>query len=184
MRYKTLKDATFTPWQPSTWPDPGSDFAVLLPIIQKILTETLIDEINNVINDAHKAHGNLEHRGHVIGLSLFCAVEAVAQYAFDKNSYEQYIRQFFPGDYSPYANAIWKSFRNSSAHSWNLFAAGMWPGNEVVQEYNGAVNFGLLNFYEALKQSVDNFLAFLPTNKTMQYTCTKRYNSLRKRARP
>lgn len=78
MAYYSERNAEFLPWQPSTWPEPDPDFSKFLPVLAHIFKETLIDEIGNVINDATKVNGDLQHRGHVVALALFCAVDAIA----------------------------------------------------------------------------------------------------------
>jgi hypothetical protein len=111
-----------------------------------------------------------------------CAVDSVAAYAFDGgvgSRYTKFIATFFPSDYQPFADSIYKLFRNSSVHSWNLFEVGIWPRNEPIIEGNGSISFGLLNFSQALKQAVGNFLSTLPKDTNLQINSLSRYSGLK-----
>ena len=186
----------FIPWQPSTWPIPpekySSEFKRTLEIIFR---ESLINEIKNVINDAP----TLEHRGHVIALSILCAIDTLSSYAFSElktekcqncgrsdsvsPKYKKYIEEFFPEDYKPHARKIYKLYRNSITHSWNLFQAAMLPGEEKIEESNGVIIFGLKNFFQALNNSIDNFLDKLNKNEKLQESALARYRGLKQSAR-
>ncbi|MDO8633461.1 MAG: hypothetical protein Q8O97_01960 [bacterium] len=184
MKYRDkLESEGFIPWQPSTWPKPSivysTEFAETLEIIIK---ETMLNEIENVISDAHIVNGSLEHRGHVVALALLCAVDSIAAYAFSGgvgSRYIKFITTFFPADYQPFADDIYNLYRNSSVHSWNLFEVGMWPGNEPIRKDNGSLSFGLLNFFQALKNAVDNFLSTLPQDTNLQTNSLTRYSDLK-----
>jgi hypothetical protein len=187
MHYRDkLKSEGFIPWQPSTWPTPpvsyNAEFAETLGII---ISETMLNEIGNVISDAHKVNGGLEHRGHVVVLAILCAVDSIAAYAFNGGvgeRYTKFISTFFPSDYQPFADDIYKLYRNSSVHSWNLFQVGIWPGNEKVTRDGGSLSFGLINAFDALKQAIDNFLATLPEDANLQTNSLSRYRELKQSA--
>jgi hypothetical protein len=187
----------FRAWQPSSWPEAPEEYEEKFKeALKKIFHESLLDEIRNVINDAP----TLEHRGHVIALSILCAIDALSSYAFRDAGiyscltcgrtdrvgprYEKYIAIFFPDDYQPYAKRIYKSYRNSITHSWNLFDAGMMPGDEQISEDSGIIVFGLKNFFNALEISVENFLRKLSENEAHQETALWRYRELKSRAKP
>ncbi len=188
--------ASLVPWQPSTWPQVPSTYnEEFHAALKKIFAESLIREIENVIGDAP----SLEHRGHVVALSILCAIDTLSSYAFrdpDKDRcgscgrtdsvgprYKKFIEQFFPQEYGAFASKIYKLYRNSITHSWNLFAATMHPGNHPIQELNGTVVLGLLNFFESLKTAVTNFVDKLPTDPDLQLAALKRYGELRESAK-
>lgn len=191
-------DATpdFYAWQPSTWPAPPELYnADFRNVLSKIFHDSLLIEIKNVISDAP----SLEHRGHVVALSIMCAIDTLASYAFKSTNeacsscgrgdrvgpnYKEYIETFFPSDYQPYANEIYKLYRNSLTHSWNLFQAGMLPGNESIRKINGAIIFGLRHLFDALEKSVDVFLEKLTNDSRLQEAALKRYRELKNSARP
>ncbi len=182
MRYTSTVEK-FTPWQPSTWPEPP-DFYTLefLQTLEKIIKETILDEIDNVISDAYKVNGGLAHRGHVVVLALLCAVDSIAAYSFIGGvgeRYKNFISIYFPSDYQPFATEIYNLYRNSSVHSWNLFQVAIWPGNEPITTSGGSLSFGIVNFYNALVKAVDNFLSDLPSNTTLQINSLKRYSELK-----
>lgn len=187
---------SFIPWQPSTWPMPPKNYSdEFKEILERIFRESLINEIENVINDAP----TLEHRGHVVSLSILCAIDALSSYAFDNLKiekcpncgrsdgvgprYKKYIEEFFPVDYKPHAKKIYKLYRNSITHSWNLFQAAMLPGNEQIRENNGVIILGLKNFFKALKTSIRVYLSKLESDKKLQKTALMRYRELKRSAR-
>ena len=198
MKYpKSIIKNNFISWQPSTWPKPPDSYNEdFHKILDKIFKESLLNEIQNVINDAPTT----EHRGHVIALSILCAIDALSSYAFydlyaercltcgrsDRISprYKKYIEQFFPESYKLFAEKIYKLYRNSITHSWNLFQAGMLPGEELIYEKNGIIIFGLKNFFDALKKSVKNFLDELSNDYKIQKSVLARYRELRNTAIP
>jgi hypothetical protein len=183
----------FMPWQPSTWPEPPNsyedDFVITL---ERIIKETMLDEINNVITDATTVNGSLVHRGHVVLLALMCAIDSMAAYTFSDITgkgcqavrYEKFISTYFPDEYKPYATDIYTLYRNSSVHSWNLFQAGIWPNNEKITMTDGTLSFGLLNFYSALTEAAENFMADLPNNVALQVNCLRRFSELKQTATP
>lgn len=112
MKYQS-QSAPFLPWQPTSWPAPNPDFQLFSADLEVILRETILVEIRNVIADAKQVNGGLEHRGHVIALSLLCAVDTLSSYAFEDVGiqmcekcgrgdkigprYQKYIESFFSG---------------------------------------------------------------------------------------
>jgi uncharacterized protein YqkB len=193
MRYIDHTNAEdFYAWQPSTWPIPPENYSdEFKNILQITFRDSVINEIENVINDAP----TLEHRGHVVALSILCAIDTVSSYAFrnlekemcelcrrtDKVGprYKKFIEVFFPDKYKPYANEIYSLYRNSITHSWNLFEAGMLPGEEEIEECNGSIQFGLKNFYKALYYSVSKFLESLSHDQELQQASLFRYKELK-----
>jgi hypothetical protein len=187
MKYiSELNMEEFVPWQPSTWPNVSDTYnSEFSEILNKIVRKTILDEIGNVISDAHVTNGSLEHRGHVVVLAMLCAVDSISSYAFDGGvgeNYRKFISTFFPPNYQPFAKDIYDLYRNSSVHSWNLFKVGIRPGDEQISNDGGSLEFGLINFFDALKQSVDNFLKAIPTDSHLQTNCIKRYTELKNSA--
>ncbi len=185
MRYTPIPNG-FTPWQPTTWPEPPPVYvAEFSETLGRIIKETMLNEIDNVISDANQVNGGLTHRGHVVVLALLCAVDSIAAYAFQgrvRLRYQSFISTYFPLEYRLFAGDIYKLYRNSSVHSWNLFEVAIWPGNEPIVAENGSVSFGLINFQSALTQAVDAFLADLPNNPTLQANSLSRYVELKSTA--
>ena len=64
----------FVPWQPSAWPDAPSDCHEFVMVLKRIFEVSMLMEINNVIEDANARNRGLEHRGHVVAISLLCAL--------------------------------------------------------------------------------------------------------------
>ncbi|MGD0281433.1 MAG: hypothetical protein ABSB95_03625 [Dissulfurispiraceae bacterium] len=197
MKYKITLNQDFYAWQPSTWPAPPSSYnAAFGNTLRTIFYDSLLGEIDNVITDAP----TLEYRGHVVALSILCAVDAVSSYAFRNSQkdicesckrtdkvgprYKRYIREFFPNEYQPFAAKLYSLFRNSITHSWNLFEAAMLPGNEPITEVNGTIVLGLGHFFTAFKSSVDTFLDRLQVDNTLQAASLHRYRELKHMARP
>jgi len=160
----------------------------------------MLGEIKNVIEDAKKVNGDLQHRGHVVAITMLCAVDTLSSYAFkdlkatkcptckrgDKVGprYERFIKDFFPSAYGVFAKDIYRLYRNSMVHSWNLFQATIHPRNEpVTKDKNGTLAFGLENFFDALRTSAEDFLTQLETDQGLQKNTLHRYKELRKTAR-
>ena len=178
----------FRSWQPSTWPPPPAKVdPAFIAVLATIINESILDEIGNVIQDISKSNGDLQHRGHVVALALMCALEAISAYGYAANSNHfmaEFIANHFPENYKPYADRIYKLYRTSLVHSWNLFEATILPSNEAICESQGAVCFGLLNFFEALRTGVADFMARLESDRKLQESCLRRYRKLKKTARP
>jgi len=185
MRYEDSIE-NFIPWQPSTWPE-YTDQDLFIEHIRRIFTETILSEINNVISDAQIAHGDLTHRGHVIAIALFCAVDTISSYAYEGNNvgrrYRKFIQQFFPDSYKAHSKILYKSYRNSLVHSWNLFDVGILPGAESVTLNNGTLYLGLIDFSRALNEATNTFLENLRMETSLQRAVLKRYKQLRSLAR-
>ena len=161
---------------------------------------TVLEEVENVIQDVLTVNGSLVHRGHVVALSLFCAVDMVSSYAYqdtDQDScetcrrgdpvgprYRRFIEEHFPTAYREHAAEIYANYRNSAVHSWHLFRVGIMPGREAIEKRNDTIVFGLENFFEALKAGVEDFLTRLGTDAGLQASVLKRYAQLRASARP
>lgn len=189
-------DQSFYPWQPSTWPAPPLEYNDAFgAVLKKIFHQSLLLEIENVITDAP----TLEHRGHVVALSILCAVDTVSSYAFRRSDsdrcltcgrtdkvgprYKKYIKEFFPIEYQRFSDSIYHLYRNSITHSWNLFEATMLPGNQPITEINGTIVLSLWHFFSAFKESVDKFLVRLAEDSKIQSVALKRYSDLKSTAR-
>jgi len=189
----------FRPWQPSTWPTANDEGINFFECIERILNETILGEIGNVISDSNAQNGSLGGRGHVVALSLFCAIDTISSYAFENTISEQcptclrgdrvgpryikYISEFFPDDYKTHAEVLYGSYRNSLVHSWNLFKVAIWPKNEPIRIDNGILNLGLISFYEALNYSIENFLIRLKSDPEIYHAAMRRYETLRQTAK-
>lgn len=178
----------FRPWQPSTWPKPPAKVnESFINDLRKIFRESMLEEINNVMEDAKTVNGDLQHRGHVVGVALMCALDAVSSYGYrGKNGKHiaKFIRDNFPGDYRPFAGDIYRLYRNNMVHSWNLFQATILPGDEpVVKSKIGTLGFGLGNFFKAISASVESFLKKLETDPHIQTNTLNRFRKLRKTAK-
>ncbi len=114
----------FVAWQPSTWPEPpASADEDFIKTLKRIFEESILGEINNVLTDVRKANGGFDNRGHVLAISMMCALDAIASYAYErrKHHFGVFIASHFPNDYRKHAGAFYKLYRNSLIHSWNLF---------------------------------------------------------------
>jgi hypothetical protein len=172
------------PWQPSTWPKTPSKWdQSLVAVMQTIFEQSILNEINNVIADAG---GNLEHRGHVVGIALLCALDAISSYGYGAKSGKQipaFVRAHFPTEYHPHAKAVLRLYRHAMIHSWNLFEAAILPGNDPVTLENGILCFGLLHLRDAISKGAGDYLKKLETDQTLQGMTLKRYRQLRASAK-
>jgi len=85
----------FVSWQPSAWPAAPADDHEFVLIVKRIFELSRLLEISNVMDDATARTGGLEHRGHVIAISLFCALDAISSYGYGKKNGRQ-IPPFVP----------------------------------------------------------------------------------------
>ena len=146
----------------------------------------MLIEIKNVIDDATARNGDVEHRGHVLAISMLCALDAISSYGYGARSGKQipeFIKSHFPAEYRLFANSILHLYRHATVHSWNLFKVAITPGNDDVSETGGVISFGLLNFFEALKCGTEDFLNKLSQDAAIRSMARKRYKSLRKSAK-
>lgn len=191
----------FVPWQPSTWPPaPPSFQKELHEVLGRIIRETIIEEIANVVGDVRKTNGDLQYRGHVIAIAMLCAVDTLSSYAFDASGskrcpackrgdkvgprYTMFIEKFFPNEYRPFAANIYNLYRNAMIHSWNLFQVTIYPDDETVRDDQGTVSFGLLNFFTALQGAARRFLVDLESDGNLQAVALNRYRFLKRSAKP
>jgi hypothetical protein len=175
----------FVAWQPSTWPaTPAAVDDNFIYTLKQIFEESILGEINNVLADVQKANGGFDNRGHVLAISMMCALDAIAAYGHRNHHFADFIVAHFPGDYPKHAVALYKLYRNSLVHSWNLFGASIYPDDSAVREEGGTLAFGLLNFFDALKAGVEDFLETLATDAVLQKNTLARYEKLRTTAKP
>lgn len=186
----------FIPWQPSSWPEAPTVFDKdIHNILEIIFKKTVTGEIDNVISDAIEVNRSIEHRGHVIAIAQLCAIDTLASYAFfDETAkectecgikdskikkYTKFILEYFPGEYKKHAQEINKLYRNTMIHSWNLFEVGISPDQEMIRNEGGTLYFGLINFQESLKASLDKFLEKLERDPKLQRNVIGRYRELK-----
>jgi hypothetical protein len=174
----------FYSWKPSTWPTHTKFEPAFMEKLKQIFQESMLSEIANVIADIKKCNGDLQHRGHVVAISLMCALDAISSYPYRKHNMSKFVAAHFPAAYKPHANALYRLYRNSMIHSWNLFEAGIAPGTETITKgQNGTLVFGLEDFFQALNTGVEDFLEKLEANVPLQKNTLNRYNKLRKTAK-
>jgi hypothetical protein len=185
-------------WQPSTWPSsPDAVDPTFISTLKKIFHESMFDEIQNVITDADAqpgkaSHDALEHRGHVVAIALFCALDAISAFGFRgaekkwgrREHIVKFVRKYFRDDYKPYALDIRDLYRNCMIHGWNLFGPSLSPRNAPPSSTAGTPSFGLLHFFDALRAATERFLTDLASNKDIQKMALERYRALKKTARP
>lgn len=177
-------EGQFLSWQPSTWPAaPKRVDSAFIAALRQIFDDSIVGEIGNVIHDVKQANGDLQHRGHVIGIALICALEAIASYGYRTQCVKKFVEAHFPQDYQPHAADLYDLYRNSLVHSWNLFEAAILPGEERIEKSGGILSFGLLNFFQALQEAVEGFLRALSTDSSLQANTLNRYKQLRDSAR-
>lgn len=178
----------FVAWQPSTWPiAPSAVDEEFIQTLKRIFEDSILGEISNVIADVKKSNGDLQHRGHVVAISLMCALDAISSYGYGRKNGKQippFVRAHFPSEYHRYAEEIRNVYRNTVVHSWNLFEAAIYPDETGIKSENGTIGFGLLNFFEALVRATEDFLEKLANDAHLQKNTLKRYRELRKTAKP
>lgn len=178
----------FIAWQTSTWPPaPATVEEQFVITLKQIFEESILGEIANVISDAQADNGNLEHRGHVVGIALLCALDAISSYGYGARSGKQipeFIRAHFPAPYHRHADSLLTLYRHSMIHSWNLFEVALTPGNEQIRKTGNVLTFGLLNFFEALSIAAGEFLEQLAVDSGLQRKALQRYQQLRSTAKP
>jgi len=175
----------FFAWQPSTWPvTPAAVDEPFIYALKQIFEESILGEINNVIADVHRSNGDLQNRGHVLAISIMCALDAIACYGYRKHHFADFIVAHFPADYHAHAVQIFELYRNSLIHSWNLFEASIYPDDSRVRMEGGTLAFGLLNFFGALVQGTGDFLERLAIDPELQKNTLARYDKLKRTAKP
>lgn len=183
MRYMS-DDSGFIPWQPSTWREHVSADADFKHTLSRILNETILGEIKNVMNDSKKL--KFGGRGHIIGLAIFCAIDTLASYfTFNKavgKRYKNFIKGYFPEPYKSYSKAIYDFYRNEMTHSWNLFSVAIqYEGTKIT---DSGMTIGLIDIYKALASALNEALKAYDKDSKIRESCLNRYNTLRKSSRP
>lgn len=176
----------FVPWVPSAWPDAPQDDHHFVAVLKRIYELSMLLEIAGVIDDANAQQGSLDHRGHVIAISLFCALDAISSYGYGALSGKQippFVEAHFPQVYQAHARALLYAYRHAMIHSWNLFGAAILPGREDISERSGTVSFGLIAMFEALKYATEHFLEQLHQKPALMANARLRYTQLQQSAR-
>lgn len=178
----------FVSWQPSTWsPVPVAVTEDFVLTLKQIFEESILGELANVISDATKCNGDLEHRGHVVAIALMCALDAISTYGY-RGKRGTHIRDFianhFPPDYQKHSADIYGFYRCSLVHSWNLFEASISPGTEPISNVGGTLSFGLLNFFDALTFATADFLEHVEGDANLEHNTLERYKQLQESAKP
>ena len=159
-------------------------FILGMDLREQIFEESILGEINNVITDVHKSNGDIQNRGHVLAISMMCALDAIASHGYRKHHFADFIVAHFPADYHAYAVQIFELYRNSLVHSWNLFEVSIYPDSSGVRIEGGTLAFGLLNFFDALVQGTGDFLERLAVDAVLQKNTLARYDKLKRTAKP
>ena len=179
-----ITTTAFYPWLPSTWPTaPATVDEDFIKTLAEIFGTSVLGEIGNVISDIEASNGTLEQRGHVVGIALMCALDSISAYGYRGENVAKFVRAHFPPEYRPYAVELYKLYRVSLVHHWNLFAATIYPDQTALHVENGTLAFGLLNFRDALVNATENFLNHLETDAALQTNTLSRYEFLRQKAR-
>jgi hypothetical protein len=176
----------FVPWQPSQWPVAPADTHEFVMVLKRIFEQSMLLEIKGVIDDATSCNGNVEHRGHVLAISMLCALDAISSYGYGAKSGKQipdFIKVHFPRNYRPFADSLLYLYRHAVVHSSNLFQVAITPGNDNISKSGDVISFGLLSFFDALKSGTEDFLTKLSQNPTLESAARTRYKSLRNSAK-
>lgn len=176
---------SFYAWLPSTWPAaPTAVDSTFIDTLAEIFGTAIIGEIRNVISDIQSSNGTLEQRGHIIGIALMCALDSISSYGYRGRKVGKFVKAHFPAEYRPFADDLYNLYRLSLVHSWNLFAATLYPDQTPIRSENGTLAFGLLHFTDALVAATEDFLNTLATDVDLQGKTLWRYEELRQQARP
>jgi len=175
----------FAAWQPSTWPaESASSPGQFAEVLKRILEQSILGEVRNVIEDITKSNGTLAFRGHVVAIAMMCALDAISSYGYRGKKNGKFITNHFPDEYKPYADQIYEVFRLSLVHSWNLFEASIYADDSTIRLEGGTLAFGLLNFFDALVAGTEDFLNCLPAGGDLLTNSISRYEELRATAKP
>lgn len=175
----------FAAWQPSIWPAASASApGEFIEVLKRIFEESILGEVRNVIEDITKSNGTLAFRGHVVAISMLCALDAISSYGYRGLKNGKFIAAHFPVEYRPYADQIYNLFRSSMVHSWNLFEASLYADNSPIRLEKGTLAFGLLNFFDALVAGTEDFLNCLPAGGDLLTNSIIRYEKLRATAKP
>jgi hypothetical protein len=176
-------------WLPSTWPSPPSvPDEAFIELLAAIFQTGMLDEIGNVIEDAFVRNGNLEHRGHVIAISMMCALDSLSRFASVEEGQRarvtSFVRNFFPFEFSSFADNINTGSRNGLVHEWFMTEVAFLPDDEpITVEANVTVSMGLLTFKNGLERSVVSFVGSLRTSDDFRQFALDRYTKLQSTAR-
>ena len=175
----------FAAWQSSTWPAASTISPdEFIGVLKRIFEESILGEVRSVIDDITKSNGTLAFRGHVVAISMMCALDAISSYGYRGKKNGKFITAHFPAKYHPYADQIYEVFRLSLVHTWNLFEASLYADNSPIRLEGGTLAFGLLNFFDALVTGTEYFLNCLPAGGDLLANSINRYEELRTTAKP
>ena len=175
----------FRAWQPSTWPDAATlGDNEFIEVLKRIFEESILGEVRNVIEDIRKSNGTLAFRGHVVGIALMCALDAISSYGYRSMHNGKFIATHFPNAYKPFSDRIYKAFRVSLVHNWNLFEASIYADDSTIRIEGGTLAFGLHNFFDALVAGTEDYLNSLPSGGDILTNTRNQYQKLRTSAKP
>lgn len=180
------QEVGFVPHHPSSWPNHTSCDTKFVADLKKIIEESILGEIDNVIHDAQECNGSLDHRGYVISIALMCALDAISSYGYGDMRGAQikpFILAHFPGEYHQLAGKFQTHYRGAGAHSWHLFNVGIAADGDAITWLNDIPCINILRLRDALRNAVTHYLAKLPNDETLRSNTLKRYLDLKKNAR-
>jgi hypothetical protein len=186
-RYTTDDEATgIVPHHPSSWPDSTKCDGEFMAALRKIFDESILGEIDNVIQDAQQCTGSVDHRGYVIALALMCALDAISSYGYGDQRGAQipdFIRAHFPKEYHPLAKIIWTAYRGGGVHNWHLLAAGISGDGPPISYLKDVPCINLLLLRDAFRAAVDDYFEKLKTDAALRSMTLERYRDLKKKAK-
>jgi hypothetical protein len=187
-RYTTDSEASgILSHQPSSWLEPKQCDDEFQAALRKIFEESILGEIDNVIQDAQRCTGGtLDHRGYVILLALMCALDAISSYGYGDRSGAQipdFIHAHFSKGYHSLADKIWTLYRNGGVHNWHLFSVGISADGPAITYLGEVPCINILLLRDAFQYAVNNYFEKLKTDVTLRSNTLRRYVDLRKKAK-
>jgi hypothetical protein len=177
----------FLPWQPSTWPDlSAATEADFISVMDRIIRETIVDEIENVIEDSISLNGSIAHRGHVIVLAIMCAFDAIAGYGYhgrNRQRFIDFVTAHSPAELSPHAEVIYDMYRCAMVHDWSLAQVQITPLDEPLHINAQRKSVGIRTLFRILKATAEHFVASLSSSPHLLENARTRYENFRARAR-
>jgi hypothetical protein len=175
------------PHHPSSWPDSIKCDQEFMAALRRIFYESILGEIDNVIQDAKQCNGSLDHRGYVISIALMCALDSISSYGYGDRRGAQippFIQAHFPEEFRSLATTIRHHYRDVGVHSWHLFAVGITADDgKPITFFKGVPCINILHLNDALRAAVEDYFEKLKTDETLRSNTLKRYRALRKKAK-
>lgn len=155
-------------------------------IIKKIYLDGVCSEIYRVMSNPHDGKKDCGGIGHIVLISICCAIDSISAYRlpdasfcddtrkflgcsgyprdFSSYRFQHFIKNYFDSQYNEVAAKIYKAFRCSSVHGWNLHSSsisGKKNDDMHLNVHGELIHLSLYDFFDDFQKAVTKYISDL-----------------------